>query len=233
MGIDRAAPTIKTACCSISMPRPSWSNELFCNCLFRMFLLNHENTKQRKRDRRPRPFRSNELFCNCLFRVFVLSSFRVSLSSCRSGEIVSESDGSPRVSNRRRHDGKEWLESDEPGRILETLGEKASLRKLRLFACACCRLLPEHVAAIRPGGLALYPYADMDKETLRVFDLAEKYADTRFPIGRQNVHINPQDAALRRLCWPTPSRKPAARMLTCSATAGRRGSMSGAVGSLI
>jgi hypothetical protein len=34
---------------------------------------------------------------------------------------------------------QEWLESVDPKPMLRFLGKKASLRKLRLFACACCR----------------------------------------------------------------------------------------------
>jgi len=33
----------------------------------------------------------------------------------------------------------EWLAGDRHGRMLAYLGEKAGDRKLRLFACACCR----------------------------------------------------------------------------------------------
>src|SRR4051794_7575301 len=40
-----------------------------------------------------------------------------------------------------------WLACTHPGLMLRSLGERASERKLRLFACACCRsvwhLLPE------------------------------------------------------------------------------------------
>jgi hypothetical protein len=34
---------------------------------------------------------------------------------------------------------EEWLVSDDPGRLLGFLGRKRSVRKLRLFGCACCR----------------------------------------------------------------------------------------------
>jgi hypothetical protein len=33
---------------------------------------------------------------------------------------------------------EEWIACDDPGPMLEFIREKASDRKLRLFACACC-----------------------------------------------------------------------------------------------
>ena len=33
----------------------------------------------------------------------------------------------------------EWLACDDPDRMLEFMSDRASERKLRLFACACCR----------------------------------------------------------------------------------------------
>jgi hypothetical protein len=33
----------------------------------------------------------------------------------------------------------EWLECAEPGPLLDFLGARASERKLKLLACACCR----------------------------------------------------------------------------------------------
>jgi len=35
----------------------------------------------------------------------------------------------------------EWLAATDPKPMLEFLAAKASERKLRLFACACCRLI--------------------------------------------------------------------------------------------
>jgi hypothetical protein len=57
----------------------------------------------------------------------------------------------------------EWLAGGNPQRMLAFLGGRASDRKLRLFACACCR---------RAGGL-------LPPEELRVVDMAEAGADGR------------------------------------------------------
>jgi hypothetical protein len=35
----------------------------------------------------------------------------------------------------------DWLACDDPNRLLRHLGKKYSRRKLRLFSCACCRLI--------------------------------------------------------------------------------------------
>jgi hypothetical protein len=100
---------------------------------------------------------------------------------------------------------QDWLESDEPGRMLDYLRGKTSVRKLRLFACACCRLQPDYIAEVRVGRLCLRPYEGMDKETQLVFDTAEKYAESCFPIGKKNFRFNSYDYALPHLCDFRPS----------------------------
>jgi hypothetical protein len=56
---------------------------------------------------------------------------------------------------------EEWERCDDPRKMLEFLGSKASGRKLRLFACACCRGAPY---------LLTGRYA-------RAVEVAERYAD--------------------------------------------------------
>jgi hypothetical protein len=55
----------------------------------------------------------------------------------------------------------EWLTSRDFRRMLEQLGGRASHRKLRLFACACCR---------RVG-------PDLPDESVPLVEVAERYAD--------------------------------------------------------
>jgi hypothetical protein len=63
----------------------------------------------------------------------------------------------------------EWLTCADPTPMLEFLREKASDRKLRLFAVACCRLLMTRVR-VSPMGQ-------------HVVNVAERYADAAVSIG--------------------------------------------------
>src|SRR5262245_51468559 len=56
----------------------------------------------------------------------------------------------------------EWLACDDPERMLEHLGDRASPRKCRLFAVACCRAIWDDFA---------------DPDCIRAIDLAERRAD--------------------------------------------------------
>jgi hypothetical protein len=56
----------------------------------------------------------------------------------------------------------EWLASADPTPMLEYLRDKASDRKLRLFACACCRLVWQRL---------------MDERSRRAVAVGEDYAD--------------------------------------------------------
>jgi hypothetical protein len=57
---------------------------------------------------------------------------------------------------------KQWLACQIPGRMLASLPGKASERKLRLFACSCCR---------RIGHLYRFP------SSLAAIEVAKRYAD--------------------------------------------------------
>jgi hypothetical protein len=58
----------------------------------------------------------------------------------------------------------EWRTSDDPGAMLVFLRGRASERKLRLFACACCRWLWGHFLA---------------EECRQAVEVAERFADGR------------------------------------------------------
>jgi hypothetical protein len=59
-------------------------------------------------------------------------------------------------------DEASWLACGDPGQLLDFLGSKASPRKLRLFACGCCRAIS---------------YFINDRRRRAVVEVAERYAD--------------------------------------------------------
>jgi hypothetical protein len=70
----------------------------------------------------------------------------------------------------------DWLTATNPRRLLELLRGRASDRKLRLFACACCRRVWERMR---------------DERSRRAVEVAERYAD-----GLANA------AELEAACFP-------------------------------
>src|SRR3990170_4699962 len=57
---------------------------------------------------------------------------------------------------------EEWLACDDPGMMLDVLQGKASHRKLRLFACDCCRRMWRLLG---------------DQRTRRAIEVSEDFAD--------------------------------------------------------
>src|SRR5262249_47182682 len=98
---------------------------------------------------------------------------------------------------------QEWRECDDPQTMLEFLRGKASDRKLRLFACACCRrvwhLLPDDRSrqAVEGAG-RLADGAGTEKALAAVMNAARRSADAS---GRVSF---PQWAAIAAASNPAP-----------------------------
>jgi hypothetical protein len=75
-------------------------------------------------------------------------------------------------------DEKEWLECTDPQKMLEFLKGTMSARKLRLFACACCR--------------RIWPWF-RDRRCQHAVETAEKYADGLVPFAEISIA---RDAAI-------------------------------------
>jgi hypothetical protein len=68
-----------------------------------------------------------------------------------------------------------WLNSRDPLEMIEFVAEMVSTRKLRLFACACCRQMLQHLGDWQRDVGWLLP----DLESPKVFELFDSYADGR------------------------------------------------------
>jgi hypothetical protein len=82
----------------------------------------------------------------------------------------------------------EWLECSHPSQLLEFLGARAPLspRKLRLFACACCRLLWDW----------------FDEPCRAAVEAAEAYADGRLSeADREAARLAAWQATAEQLGW--------------------------------
>jgi hypothetical protein len=105
-----------------------------------------------------------------------------------------------------------WLQSTDPQKMLESLGKKATERKLPLFACACCRriwdLLPECVMV-----------SGEDHEGCRQAVVrAEGYADGQ---ATANELIDFSDGPLWTYSAPAAFMAAASRLLDVFASAGK------------
>src|SRR5436190_966571 len=87
----------------------------------------------------------------------------------------------------------DWLACTDPQPMLEFLRGKASDRKLRLFAVACCRDVPEtfHNPRTRPAVDLAERFADGDATVAQL--VAAEITTTR--IGRRTILPSAADAA--------------------------------------
>jgi hypothetical protein len=116
----------------------------------------------------------------------------------------------------------EWLACDDPYRMLDFLPSKASGRKLRLFACGCCRqrvwhLLPEQRSRDAVETAERYAEGEVDRNLLRTaWAAAREAAETAPPAsGSMESQEVPRMAAAAAVLAAHRSRRCA------RATAGR------------
>jgi hypothetical protein len=95
---------------------------------------------------------------------------------------------------------QEWLEYEEPIPMLDLLSDRASDRKLRLFACLCCRQSWRRLS---------------DKRSRQAVEVAERYADSQ--VSSQELKAAYRAAESARKEARTESQRGAAWVATLTA----------------
>ena len=110
---------------------------------------------------------------------------------------------------------QEWLVCADPDKMLQFLRGKASDRKLRLFACACCRLVWQKLSLEEQGIVAEVEHCAHDNSALEGVRrrLRVQFPNTLFEEGdisdwgdlrrgiRQHDPVWPSDAELHEIEW--------------------------------
>lgn len=76
---------------------------------------------------------------------------------------------------------REWLDGIDPELLLQYLANRASERKLRLFACACVMRMPGHLS---------------DERSRKAIEAAEKFADARTNAERSAIKSTRRDVRM-------------------------------------
>lgn len=106
-----------------------------------------------------------------------------------------------------------WRKGRDPATLLETVRERASARKLRLFACACCRrigeLIPEgpHRALLDVVEAFADGQARAEDLTaaLAAGDAEERRASDRAEDAEDDPRLGPELAAVAKAIWASRS----------------------------
>src|SRR3954452_20560396 len=83
---------------------------------------------------------------------------------------------------------QEWLECDDPEKLLEACGAKFRARKLLLFGCACCWLLK---------------WRFTDSRSWAVVEVAERFADAEATLQELREVAAQASATWLSTCLPT------------------------------